>query len=163
MAGPLAWSCLRRSRSSVARPRLAQRAWRLTGAQTKATDIAFVGEFRGKRGSAGRTIRLIRLFEVSTLLFFMRRLIFPYVLFAWMLSWPHSFWRHGVPCGEELRGPHEASRNQCQVKVRWSQQWSWLACLFVRFSLVSLPVGCYLVFKSHWSHSFCRRPAGHAA
>ncbi len=59
--------------------------------------------------------------------------------------------------------PHEASRTQCQVKVRWSQQWSWLACLFVRFSLVSLPVGCYLVFKSHWSHSFCRRPAGHAA
>ncbi len=46
-----------------------------------ATDIAFVGELGGKRlGSAGRTIRLIRLFEVSTRLVFVRRLIFPCVL-----------------------------------------------------------------------------------
>ncbi len=95
-----------------------------------ATDIAFVGELRGKRRSAGRTIRLIRLFEVSTRLLFMRRLIFPCVLDSrGCLAGHIRFGDIELRLARSCVVPHEAFANSVSGPVGWSQQWSWLAVL----------------------------------
>jgi len=125
-----------------------------------ATDIAFVGELRGKRsGSAGRTIRLIRLFEVSTRLLFMRRLIFPCVLIrvvallaTFVLATLSSAWRGTV---WSLTKRSRTLRQVCLGGLSKGLGWP---CLFVRSSLSShVNVVVTLCSKSRWSHSFCRR------
>ena len=110
-----------------------------------ATDIAFVGELGGKRsGAAGRTIRLIRLFEVSTRFLFMRRLIFPCVLdsrgcFAGHIRFGDVEFRLARSCVV----PHEAFANSVSGQLGWSQQGSWLAVL-IRPILSRLTSGWWL-------------------
>jgi hypothetical protein len=77
------------------------------------TELAFVGELREKRvrGSVGRTIRLIRLFEVSTRLVFVRRLIFPCVLIRADALLATFVLATLSSTREELLVPHEAFAN----------------------------------------------------
>ena len=128
-----------------------------------ATDIAFVGELGGKRvrGSAGRTIRLIRLFEVSTRFLFMRRLIFPCVLDSRGCFAGHI--RSGdveFRLARNFEVLHQAFANSVSgpfgvvsARVLAGRAYS-SDPLSSHFSLVVT-----LFSKGRWSHSFCRRPS----
>ena len=140
-------SCLRRSRRSVARPALAQRAWRPTGGGDEGNGACLC--WWAEREAVTRISRpndlthtTIRGVDAS----FLRRLIFPCVLIradallaTFVLATLSSAWRGTA---WSLTKP---SRTPCQVLLGGLSNGLGWPCLFVRFSLVSPPLGGCLV------------------
>ncbi len=163
-------SCLRRSRRSVARPALAQRAWRSTGGAVEGNGVGLCG--RAEREAGNRISRpndsthtTIRGVDASLLGGNVVSSIHAYQ--TEVVRYPPATFFRAISRQPNRVAPIELPRS---TEFRWSRRLVvGLTCCFVGLSsLVSTKVqvsvlGQIVDSKSRWPHSLRRRAGGRPA